>query len=51
MEELFELRFTFNPKSDKIGVSSSVADIRQAKEILGFEAKIKIEDAIRKEYL
>lgn len=41
-QQLLKARFTFDFKSDKIGKSSNVANIKDAKRLLNFEAKDKL---------
>lgn len=51
LAEMFGFGFTFDPSSDRIGISSNIADTTKAQELFAFKAKIKLEDAIRKEFL
>ena len=46
LAEMFGCRFTILPDYDKVGIIYNVADTKDAKEILGFEADVKLKDWI-----
>ena len=47
LSKMLGCMFTFDKKSDRIGVNSGTANIEEAKKVLGFEYKEKIEDYIK----
>ena len=46
LAKLFNCEFTLDHKDDNIRVNDPIADTRQAENLLGFKAKVKLEDGI-----